>query len=139
MADMRKNQSEGLNKVAEASRAFEFSVPSPELARKATENVQAITEAGSVLMRGFQEISREWAELAQQRLLKNTESISKLAQCRNVQDLSAVQTELVRENLHSVIDNSRRIAERSVEVATDAARTITAEANKAAERFPRAA
>jgi phasin family protein len=101
--------------------------------------VQAITEAGSVLVRGFQEISREWMELAQQRLLKNTEALSKLAQCRNVQDLAAVQTELVRENLHSVIDNTRRIAERSVKVATDAAHTISAEASNAAERFARAA
>jgi hypothetical protein len=52
---------------------------------------------------------------------------------------SAVQTELVRENLREMIDNTRRISERSVEVASEAARTITAEANKAAERFQRAA
>ena len=45
----------------------------------------------------------------------------------------------MRENLHEMIDNTRRIAERSIKVADDAARTITAEAKKAAERFPRAA
>jgi hypothetical protein len=53
--------------------------------------------------------------------------------------LAAVQTEIVRENLQEMIDNSRRIAERSMQVASEAARTITAEANEAADRFKRAA
>jgi hypothetical protein len=47
-------------------------------------------------------------------------------------DLSAAQTELVRENLQEMIDNTRRIAERSMEVASEAARTITAGTGKAA-------
>jgi len=63
---------------------------------------------------------------------KNTERLARLAQCRNLQDLAAVQTELARENLHEMIDNSRRIAQRSMEVASEAARTITAETGKAA-------
>jgi hypothetical protein len=49
-------------------------------------------------------------------------------------DLSAAQTELVRENLQEMIDNTRRIAERSMEVASEAARTITAGTGKAARR-----
>ena len=98
-----------------------------------------MTETGSVLVRGFHDVSREWVELAQQRLQRNAEGLARLAQCRNLQDLAAVQTELVRENLREMIDNTRRISERSVEVASEAARTITAETNKAADRFQRAA
>jgi hypothetical protein len=45
-------------------------------------------------------------------------------------DLSAAQTELARENLQEMIDNTRRIAERSMEVASE--RTITAGTGKAA-------
>jgi phasin family protein len=169
MADIRKNQNESINKAAEASRAgareaanqtkdavsagldgvkqvtdqftraFGFTGQSEEVTRRATQNLEAVTETGSVLLRGFQDLSREWVELAQHRLQKNTEGLARLAQCRNLQDLAAVQTELVRENLREMIDNTRRISERSVQVASEAARTITAETNKAAERFQRAA
>ena len=120
-------------------RAFGLTGQNPELARLATQNVQAVTETGSVLMRGFQDISREWVELALQRFQKNTQGLTKLAQCRNLQDLAAVQSELVRENLQDVIENTRRIAERSMQLANDATRTITEQTNKAADRFPRAA
>jgi hypothetical protein len=168
MADIRKNQNESINKAAEASRAgareaanqtqdavsagvegfkqvtdqftraFGFTGQSEEVTRRATQNLEAVTETGSVLLRGFQDLSREWVELAQHRLQKNTEGLGRLVQCRNLQDLAAVQTEL-RENLREMINNTRRISERSVEVASEAARTITAETNKASDRFQRAA
>ena len=164
MADIRKNQNESINKAAEASRAgareaanqtkdavsagldgvkqvtdqftraFGFTGQSEEVTRRAAQNFEAVTETGSVLVRGFQDVSREWVELAQQRLQKNTERLARLAQCRNLQDFAAVQTQLVRENLQEMIDNTRRIAERSMEVASEAARTITAETGKAARR-----
>ena len=91
------------------------------------ENVEAVTETGSVLVRGFHDVSREWVELAQQRLQRNAEGLARLAQCRNLQDLAAVQTELVRENLREMIDNTRRISERSVQVEVlDASRRLPA-------------
>ena len=169
MADIRKNQNESINKAAEASRAgtreaanqtqdavsagvegfkqvtdqftraFGFTGESEEVTRRATQNLEAVTETGSVLLRGFQDLSKEWVELAQQRLQRNAEGLARLAQCRNLQDLAAVQTELVRENLREMIDNTRRISERLGRVASGAARTITAEANEAASRFRRAA
>jgi hypothetical protein len=77
--------------------------------------------------------------LAQERLRKNTEGLARLAQCRNVPDFAAVQSELVRENLREMIDNTRRLAEHSMQVAQEAAQVITAETGKAAERFRRAA
>jgi phasin family protein len=131
---------EGVRRVTEEfTKAFGLTGQNEEVTRQATRNLEAITETGSVLVRGFQDVSREWVELAQHRLQKNTEGLARLAQCRNLQDLAAVQTEIARENLQEMIDNSRRIAERSMQVAQDAAQVITAESSKAAERFRRAA
>jgi hypothetical protein len=162
MPDIRKNQNEAATKAAEptrtgareaanqtqdtvlagvetfkqvtdqVSRTFGFTGQSKDITRRAAQNFEAVTEAGSVLVRGFQDVSREWVELAQQRLQKNTERLARLAQCRNLQDFAAAQTELARENLHEMIDNTRRIAQRSMEVASEAALTITAETGKAA-------
>jgi len=52
------------------------------LTRQASQNLEAITETGSVLIRGFQDVSREWLEMMQERLRKNAEGMTKLARCR---------------------------------------------------------
>jgi phasin family protein len=108
------------------ARSFGFSgQQGEELARQSTRNLEAMTECGTILLRGFQEISREWMSLGQRRLQKNLENIQTLAACQSVQDLVATQTELVRDNMQEIVDNSRHLAERSVEVANEAAQTLT--------------
>src|SRR3954447_15003967 len=81
------------------------------LTRQASQNLEAITETGSVLIRGFQDVSREWLELMQERLRKNAEGITKIAQCRTLPDFAAVQSDLARDNLNQIIDHTRRVAE----------------------------
>ena len=108
--------------------SFEFSVlgslpPSAEIASS------SLIVPG-VLMRGFQDVSREWLELTQERLRKNAEGMTKLAQCRTLPDFAAVQSDLARDNLNQIIDVTGRIAERSMKVADEAAKTITAETGK---------
>ena len=161
MADTRRSQNDVLEKTGEAAReatdamrpgieaarrvaeefgrVFGVSGPTEDLSRQATQNLGAITETGSVLMRGFQDVSKEWLELMQERLRKNAEGMTKLAQCRTLPDFAAVQSDLARENLSQIIDLTRRIAERSMHVAEEAAKTITAETGKAGGRVSRAA
>jgi phasin family protein len=110
-----------------------------ELARQSTRNLEAVTECGSVLARGFQEISREWMSLAQHRLQRNLEAIETLAACRTMQDLVTAQTQLVRDNMQEIVDNSRHIAETSVKVASEAAEVLTTPAKTNGGRLHRAA
>src|SRR5215213_7924076 len=122
----------------EFGRVFGVGGQNEDLTRQATQNLEVITETGSVLMRGFQDMSREWLDVMQERLRKNAEGMTKLAQCRTLPDLAAVQSDLARDNLNQIIAGTRRIAERSMKVADEAAKTITAETGKAG-RYPRAA
>ena len=67
------------------NRGFGFGEPqSQELARKSSQNLEAVTQATATLAQGAQEISREWFGLAQERLRKNMDGMNALTNCRSV-------------------------------------------------------
>ncbi len=86
--DVMKTGIQSAQRVAdEFGRVFGFGGQNEDLTRQATQNLEAITETGTILMRGFQDASREWLELTQERLRKNAEGMTKLAQCRTLRDV----------------------------------------------------
>ena len=117
-----------------------FSGPqAEELARRSSENVQAVTQASTVLVRGAQEVSQEVFGLIQNRLQKNLDAVNRIAGARSVQDYVAVQSDLARDTLQQVIDTNKRIAEVSLRIANEAGQIIQAQADKNAKQVRRVA
>lgn len=111
--------------VRQASRLFVVAGGAGrEAARQASRNVQGLTQTGSVLARGFQDLSREWINFAQNQWRTNWNGLTGLARCRTPRDVLELQSTVVRENVQGVLDSARRVSEISTGVAKEVARTI---------------
>jgi phasin family protein len=108
-----------------------------ELARRSSQNIEAVAQASTILVKGAQEISREWFEVMQERLSKNLDAMSRLAGCRSLQDLVAVQSDIARDRLGHTVESSRRLAEASVRVADEVAQVIQSQAGQNAAAIER--
>ncbi|MBV8848647.1 MAG: phasin family protein [Methylobacteriaceae bacterium] len=108
-----------------------------ELARRSRENIEAVAEASTILVKGAQEISREWFALMQERMAKNLDAMSRLSGCRSLHDFVAVQSDIARDRLGLNVESGRRIAEMSARVANEAAKVIQSQAGRNADAVER--
>jgi hypothetical protein len=101
-----------------------FEHETEEQTHRASQNLQAVTQASTVLARGFQEASNEVFRSAQNRLTKNMDDLNRMAGCRSVRAVVAAQSELMRDNVQLMIDTNRRVAALSVRIADEATGAI---------------
>jgi hypothetical protein len=126
-------------KRTETRRAREQVDSVQRVAEDLTNTVQTGLSTASELARGVEDVSREWFELSQKRLRMNLDGLSSLARCRSVPDFVAVQTSLIRDNLEQTLDNSRRMAELTQQLAVKASQTVTVQAERLPQRVSPAA
>ena len=102
-----------------------------ELTRRSSQGLETMSEVSTVVTRGVQDLSREWIALLQEQTQRNIEGFTALARCRTLPELLSLQTELVQGNVQRTIEGTRRIAEVSARLVTEASQTVTAGASTA--------
>src|SRR4051812_41678236 len=105
---------------------------SERLARQSKENMEAVTRCGTVLSQAFQDASRTWFELAQKQWQRNLDGMNKLARSQSLQEFTAIQSNLVREGLQQMVQDSRGIAETSLRAVEEAGKAFPAPAQPGA-------
>src|SRR4051795_6467491 len=98
---------------------------SERLARQSKQNMEAVTRCGTVLTQAFQDASRSWFGLAQKQFQRNLEGLNKLVHAKSVQEFTAIQSDLVRESLQHIVQDSKAITETSARAVDEASKTFS--------------
>jgi len=108
----------------ELGRTLGFSGSEAQQAQQATErsarNTETILYSSTAATRLMSGMSQEYFEFVRQQMEKSMEPMNELWRCRTPQDLAAVQSDLLRETVGSVLQSSRKMADMSLKVADDA-------------------
>src|ERR1700712_5487483 len=108
------------------SRTLGFSGEGSErLARQSKQNMEAVTRCGTVLTHAFQDVSRSWFGLAQKQFQHNLDGMNKLVRAKSVQEFTAIQSDLVRESLQQMVQDSKAITETSARAVDEASKTFS--------------
>jgi hypothetical protein len=110
---------------AEAEQAAERS------ARNAETILYSTTAVGNVLSG----MSREYFEFVRHQVENSMDRMNDLWRCRTPQDFVAVQSDLVRDSMGTMLESNRRMADMSLKAADDTAKRMT----ETMERIKRAA
>jgi hypothetical protein len=103
-----------------------------ERSARNTETILYTSTDATKMMGGM---SREYFEFVRHQVENSMDRMNELWRCRTPQDVAAVQSDLVREAVGSVLESSRRMADMSLKLADDAAKHMT----QNMERIQRAA
>lgn len=126
--------------TGEATQALSFPDGDTKgLTEQVSRNLRAVAQSSTVLAHGLQDLSRECFELSQRRLQRNLDGMTALTRCRSVTDFMALQSSLIRDNLEQTVENSRRIAELTIQMADEATRSVAPQAERTAQRASRVA
>ena len=98
-------------------------------AQKANEqsarNAETILYTSTAATKLVDGMSREYFEFVRHQIENSMDRMSQLWRCRNPRDVAAVQSDLMRETVGSVLESSRRMADMSLKLADDAAKHMT--------------
>lgn len=98
---------------------------SERLAQQSKQNIEAVTRCGTVLSQAFQDASRSLFDLGQKQFQRNLEGLNKLTRAKSVQEFTAIQSDLMREGLQHMVQDSKAITETSARAVNEASQTFS--------------
>jgi hypothetical protein len=103
-------------------------------AQKSSRNLEAIVQSGTILTEITQRLCEEWVEITRARMDRGFDRMDAFLQCRTPQDFALLQSELLRDNMETVLGYARKAGEHSARLCEEARRRFgtVAEGRKAA-------
>ena len=102
-------------------------------------SVQALIEANKALAAGLQEMSKELMSVTQASVETAVSTSSSIAQAKSVQELISLQVAGAKTSYETLVANSTKLSELSMQVATATFAPLAARVNIAANKIEKAA
>ena len=107
----------------ELSRTLGFSGNEAQQAtERSARNTEAILYTSTAATKLIGGMSQEYFEFVRHQIENSMNRMNEMWRCRSPQDVAAVQSDLMRETMGSVLESSRRMADMSLKLADDAAK-----------------
>jgi phasin family protein len=91
---------------------------------RSARNTQTVLYTGTAAAKVMGGISQEYFQMVRQQVEKNMDHMNDFWACRTPQDFAAIQSDMVRETVETVLESSRRMADMSIKMADDAGKQI---------------
>jgi len=95
-----------------------------EAAERSARNAQSVLYSATAASKVMTGMSQEYFALVRHQMEHGMQRMNELWNCRTPQDLAAVQSDLLREAVGSVLESSRRMADMSVKLTEDATKRM---------------
>jgi len=96
-----------------------------QAAQRSARNAETVLYSATAVGKEIEGISREYVDFMRRQIERNIDSMNQCWNCRSLHELAAVQTDLMRDTVASLIESNRRLADMSGRLAEDAGKHIT--------------
>jgi Phasin protein len=103
-------------------RVFGFS--SGELTERSSRNMEAVVQSGTIVTEMMQRMCVECGDIARARMERGLKRMGSLVRSRSPQDIVALQSEILRDNLETFLGFARKAGEHSTRLVEEAQRRI---------------
>jgi hypothetical protein len=109
--------------VDQLGRGFGFSGEGAQKAAQASShNIEALVRSGTAFGEVTRRLFEEWADIARARMDRGFDRISRVWLCRTPQDFAALQSEVLRDNMETLLSYACKAGEHSARLAEKAER-----------------
>ena len=99
------------------------------------DNFDAVLQANTLFTKGLESLNKEMYAIVQTAFEDNASATKKILACTTVQDVVALQNDLVQDNYSKAMDQSKKITDLSVKVTEESTAPISKRVNVTVEKF----
>ena len=94
------------------------------LAGQAKQNMEAVSRCNTVMTHAYQDATQHFMKMGQSQWQRNLDGLNKLAQAKSVHEFSTIQSDLIREGVEQMVQDSRSLAENTLKAMDEAGKSF---------------
>lgn len=106
-----------------------------ELAGFGKDNVDAVVKSGTIFAQGMQVFGKTMADLTRQTMEQGVLATQAYIGCKTIADVAKVNNELVKKNYDQAIEESRKLADMSIQLTEEVVSPLADRYNQAVDKF----